>query len=93
MVAPIGDRVFNQNDVVSIDASLALDAIDGDVLTYTATGKASLTLDLNTGVISGMLTNNDATNGPDDTVAITADDGKQHAGNSRLTKIWPTAIT
>ena len=54
---------------------------------------ASLTLDLNTGVISGTLTNNDATNGSDYTVAITADDGKQHAGNSRLTKIWPTAIT
>ena len=73
MAAPIGDRLFNQNDVVSIDASLALDDIDGDVLTYTATGKASLTLDLNTGVISGTLTNNnDATNGPDDTVSIPA---------------------
>jgi hypothetical protein len=76
VVAPIADQVFDQGDLVNIDASVAFSDPDGDTLTYSAASlPAGLAIDSVTGIISGTLTNDDAINGPNYTVIVTADDG------------------
>jgi hypothetical protein len=76
VVAPTGDQTYSENDIVDLNTATAFEDIDGDVLTYAAAGlPVSLSLDTVTGVISGTLTNDDAINGPDYAVTITADDG------------------
>ncbi len=75
VVTSTGDQVFAQGDAVNINTSLAFEDIDGDTLTYSATGlPASLTLDPNTGALTGTLTNADAIASPYP-IVITADDG------------------
>jgi len=76
VIAATGDQTFAENDMVDLDTSTAFEDIDGDVLTYSAVGlPMGLSFDTTTGVVSGTLTNDDAINGPDYAVSITADDG------------------
>ena len=75
---PTIDQVFDQNVELldmDLDTSLAFDDPDDDILTYSATGlPASLTLAADTGMVTGILTNDDVFAGPH-SVVVTADDG------------------
>jgi hypothetical protein len=83
---PTGDQVFAQGDVVNLDVGAAFQDVDGDTMTFSANGlPASLAIDPATGVISGTLTNDDAINGPDYAVVVTADDGNTGTGQDAFT--------
>lgn len=76
VVTPPSDQSADVGTVVNIDISTAFEDADGDTLTFSATGlPASLSLDANTGVVTGTLTDADRQNGPDYTITVTADDG------------------
>lgn len=73
VVAPTGNRSFNQGDAVNLNAAAAFNDPDGDVLTYSATGlPASLNVDMATGRVTGTLTSGDVIAGPNYAVVITA---------------------
>ena len=75
VVAPTGNQVFVQGDVVSLDAAAAFDDPDGDTLSFLASGlPASLSIDPVSGLVTGTLTNADVVAGPDYAVVVTADD-------------------
>ena len=83
--APIaGGTISNQADddadtITTVDVTNAFSDVDGDTLTYTATGLPSgLTLDLNSGEITGTIDNSASQGGPNSdgiyTVEVTATD-------------------
>ena len=75
---PTADQVFDQNVELldgDLDTSLAFDDPDGDILTYSATGlPVSLAIDPATGMVTGILTNDDVLASPL-MIVVTADDG------------------
>jgi hypothetical protein len=76
VTAPTGNQTFAQGDSVNLDAGAAFTDPDGDALGFTATGlPASLSVNTNTGAITGTPTNADVTNGPVYGVTVTANDG------------------
>ena len=76
VIAPTPDQNPSEGDTLNLNAAAAFDDIDNDTLTYSAVGlPASLGIDLNSGAITGTLTNDDWLNGPDYSVTVTANDG------------------
>ena len=78
---------------ISVDASTS--DVDGDALTYSATGlPAGLSIDTNTGLITGTLDSNASQGGPASdgvyTVEVTADDGNGGAASYQFT--WTVSI-
>jgi len=72
---PITDQTGDDSDVISLDVSSNFSDIDGDTLTYTATGlPTGLSIDLNSGVISGTIDSSASQSGPF-SVTVTANDG------------------
>ncbi|MCK0129260.1 Ig-like domain-containing protein [Erythrobacter sp. F6033] len=92
---PVADpQLTNQTDqdadVISLDVSGNFDDVDGDALTFTATGlPAGLSIDAN-GLITGTLDPSASQGGPNSnglyTVTITADDG--NGGTVTSTFVW-----
>ncbi|WP_447932205.1 Ig-like domain-containing protein [Sphingopyxis fribergensis] len=83
---PIPDRLRNDGDSVSFNAGSFFNDVDGDPLTYTATGlPPGLSINPATGVISGTIV--PGASGPTGTtvytITVTADDGK--GGQSSIT--------
>ena len=80
----IGGTIPSQSDddadtITGVDVTTAFSDVDGDTLTYTATGLPSgLSLDLNTGEITGTIDNSASQGGPSSdgvyTVEVTATD-------------------
>ncbi|MEP6340822.1 Ig-like domain-containing protein, partial [Parasphingorhabdus sp.] len=73
---PLNNQTNDDADVVSVDVSGSFEDLDGDMLTFTASGlPAGLSIDAN-GVITGTIDNQASQlNGGVYTVTITADDG------------------
>jgi CshA-type fibril repeat protein len=74
------DRFDTNSDPVNVGIAIAFDDLDGDTLTFTSTGlPPGLTLDPNTGVISGTTASNASAGGPNGDgiypVTVTASDG------------------
>ncbi|MEZ5769242.1 MAG: Ig-like domain-containing protein [Paracoccaceae bacterium] len=88
--APVGTPIGNETgrdaeEVVSIDVSGAFSDVDGDPLSYGATGlPAGLSIDPDTGVISGTIDNSASQGGSGGvyTVEVTASDGTLTATQS-----------
>jgi hypothetical protein len=73
VIAPTGNQAIDEGMPVDIDAGAAFEDIDGDILTYSASGlPASLSVDPDTGSVTGTLTRADLVAGPDYTVVIIA---------------------
>lgn len=84
------DRFDTNSDPVNVSIDGAFDDIDGDTLTYTATGlPAGLTLDPNTGVISGTTASNGSIGGPNGDgiypVTVTVSDGNDSTVTTTFT--------
>jgi len=89
VTAPLSDRSDNDSDVVSLDVSGNFDDVDGDILSYSASGlPAGLSIDPNTGVISGTIDHSASQSGPY-SVTVTVDDG--HGGTVSDTFTWTVA--
>ena len=76
--SPTPDQIFTQGDSVSLDAGAAFDDPEGDALSFIASGlPGSLSINANTGVITGTITNADWLNEPllGYSVTVTASDG------------------
>ncbi|NIR35775.1 MAG: hypothetical protein GWN79_21075, partial [Actinobacteria bacterium] len=74
--APTGPQAGFDAQTVSLDVSGAFTDVDGDTLTYSATGlPPGLTIDPVSGVISGTIAANASLSGPY-AVTVTADDGQ-----------------
>ena len=72
---PITDQTGDDSDVISLNVSSNFSDIDGDTLTYTATGlPTGLSIDLNSGIISGTIDSSASQSGPFN-VTVTASDG------------------
>ncbi|GAB3673562.1 hypothetical protein GCM10028792_09330 [Salinisphaera aquimarina] len=72
---PTPNQTANDGDTLAIPAGDAFNDAEGDNLSYSATGlPAGLSIDPDTGLITGTLGANAAVNGPY-TIAVTADDG------------------
>ncbi|MEP3225399.1 MAG: Ig-like domain-containing protein [Parasphingorhabdus sp.] len=73
---PLNNQTNADADMVSVDVSGSFEDLDGDTLTFTASGlPAGLTIDAN-GLITGTIDNQASqVNGGSYTVTITADDG------------------
>ncbi len=85
------DRFDTNSDPVNVTIAGAFGDIDGDTLTYTATGlPPGLTLDPATGIVSGTTASNASAGGPNGDgiypVTVTADDGK--GGTVTTTFTW-----
>ena len=85
--APVATAIVNQSDqdsdLITFDVSSAFSDVEGDTLTFSATGlPGGLSIDPNTGIISGTIDNNASQGGPASdgiyTVSVTAtdDDGE-----------------
>ena len=79
--APTRDRSFEEGDGVSFNVAPAFTDPDGDSLTFSATGlPAGLSINPASGLITGTLASNAATQGPGGgnvyTITVTADDGE-----------------
>ena len=84
-VTPLPGVAVNDSDVVSIPTAANFVDLDGDELTYAVTGlPAGLTIDPNTGVISGTVDSSASQNGPYD-VTVTAIDADGLTGESTFT--------
>ncbi|MFK7768551.1 MAG: Ig-like domain-containing protein [Mariniblastus sp.] len=84
---------FDAATIADLDVTSFFSDPDGDALTYTATGlPQGLTIDLNTGQITGMIDNSASQGGPASdgvyTVGITADDGFGESVSTTFT--WTT---
>ncbi len=86
-VGTISDRTNNDSDPIHLNVTGFFDDVDTtDALTFTATDlPPGLTIDLNTGVISGTINSSASVGGPY-TVVITADDG--NGGTVTQTFVW-----
>ena len=82
-----GNKTSIDNDTVTLPLS-ANDAT-GDTVYYSATGlPAGLSLDENTGIISGIITSGANTSSPYTTV-LTADDGSYNASQTITWTVYP----
>lgn len=102
--SPTPDQGFTDGEVVSLDAGAAFfDADPADMLTYSATGlPAGLSIDVNTGIISGTLAPDASQNSTAGdpvgtyTIVVTADDGNGPTVNDTfvftVTNIDPVAV-
>ncbi|WP_213879329.1 Ig-like domain-containing protein [Pseudomonas sp. dw_358] len=86
LTTPIGTQSANDSSAVSIDAASHFSDPDGNSLTYTAIGlPAGLSIDANTGLISGNLGSSASSGGPSNNgvyaITVTADDGHGGAVN------------
>ncbi|MHA6316122.1 Ig-like domain-containing protein, partial [Altererythrobacter sp. CAU 1778] len=88
VAAPLTNQSDSDADVVSVPVASAFTDIDGDTLSYTATGlPAGLTIDPVTGVISGTIASDaSVTNGGVYSVTVTASDG--NGGTASTTFTW-----
>ncbi len=87
--SPIADQANSDSEVISLDVSGNFSDLEGDSLTFGATGlPAGLSLDPSTGLISGTLDSSASASGPY-TVVITADDG--NGGTVTDTFTWSVA--
>ena len=89
VTAGLGDLVDNDNSPVTIDITGAFSDIDGDTLTYAASGlPVGLTLDPATGLITGTIDPSASTVSGDHSYAIsvTASDG--HGGSVTTAFTW-----
>lgn len=85
----IDDRLGFDTEAISIDTSTHFVDPDADTVTYSATGlPAGLTLDPDTGLLSGVIDNSASQNSPY-TVVISADDGQ--GGQVSETFTWTIA--
>jgi CshA-type fibril repeat protein len=76
---PIADETANDGQLISLDVSTAFSDPDGDPLIYSASGlPAGITIDVNTGVISGTLGSSSSQTVADGkyAITITAQDGR-----------------
>ncbi|MEL7273273.1 MAG: putative Ig domain-containing protein, partial [Pseudomonadota bacterium] len=81
VVVALPDQERTDGTTVSIPTQFAFDDIDGDALTFTAQNlPGGLSIDPNTGVISGTLSGSASSGGPNGngiyTVTVTVDDGQ-----------------
>lgn len=75
LVAALADRSEAEGSAISVATATAFTDIDGDILTFTATGlPPALALNATTGVISGVADDADVVGGPWD-ITVTASDG------------------
>lgn len=96
--SPIASQSDSDADVVSLPTANAFTDIDGDTLTYSATGlPGGLSIDPATGVITGTIdANASVVNGGSYAVTVTANDG--NGGTADTTFTWavdnpaPTAV-
>ncbi len=87
--SPIADQSNNDSEVISLDVSGNFSDVEGDSLTFSATGlPTGLSIDASTGLISGTLDSSASAGGPY-TVVITADDG--NGGTVTDTFTWSVA--
>ena len=72
VIAPTGNQAIDEGTAVDIDAAAAFEDIDGDILTYSASGlPASLSINPDTGSVTGTLMRADLVAGPDYAVIVT----------------------
>ncbi|MES1927174.1 Ig-like domain-containing protein [Salinisphaera sp. T31B1] len=95
VVRPTPDQTANDGDTVSIAAGDAFTDAEGDTLTYSAAGlPAGLSIDPDTGLITGTLGADASANGPY-TVTVTASDGNGGTVTNQFTltpaNVAPTA--
>ena len=88
VASPVADQSDSDSDVVSLPVAGAFSDIDGDTLSYSATGlPAGLTIDPVTGIISGTIAADASTvSGGVYTVTVTASDG--NGGTASTTFTW-----
>ena len=85
-VTPIADQTDQDSDVINFDVSGNFSDTENDTLTFSATGlPTGLSIDANTGVISGTIDGSASQSGPF-TVMVTADDG--NGGSVTDTFTW-----